>query len=530
MEELYRKLRFSIKEGKQALTISTEEANNFDIDAMEEYFLNNSICNYNLKNIETVVHNAIDAPEIIGEVFNKFNTIKKNHIEIINDGITAGIILSGKEEVIETITNEDLYYHLRKNKISREFINTIKIDHLIENKTYNEEVEVAKAIEAVNGRNAEVDYKIDIANIGKPRETEDGKTDYKNIGKVITVIANEVIAEKIEPTTGLEGKNLYGDVIPPIPGEDISLPAGKNTLISDDGFKLYASVDGYIYTSELGINVGETFMVEGNLDFNTGNICYNGDVLIKQNVLPDFEVISLKGDIYIDGEVENSRIEAKEGNVFIKKGVFGDNTLIKGKDISLDFVQGESTVIADTITIKKFCYGGHLKGQDMVKATAVMGGTVESQKEIIIDEVGSESNSETIVKIYNERVEEISELLEKSEADKKNVELSLSDLTSQIQLLKRTLTIKKNITAEEKQNAAKKIADYNKLKKLSDALESNMQALRDERHTILSAADAKVEIKHKMFPNTKIEFFSSKFVSKELFTTHKVIDINTLKL
>jgi len=531
MEELYQKLRFSIKEGMQALEISPTESDNIELIELEKYLVDLSVINYDLKQIGLVIHNAINTPEIIGPVFEKFDTTKTSSITVDTDGLTAKVTINGNDEnFLSKITYDDIYYKLKLENILGEFINSQEIIKIVEEKIYNKAIIVASAKNAINGDNAKIEYKIDIENVGTPRELEDGRADFKNIGKVLIVTAKQILAEKIPLTEGTDGINLYGEELPAVAGEDIGLPAGKNTSISDDTLKLFSNVDGYVYRSDLGINIGETFMVEGDLDFNTGNIEYNSDVFIKKNVLPDFKVISENGDIYIEGEVDNAYIEAKNGNVIIKKGIFGEKTVIKGNEIKLDFIQGEASVTGDEIIINKFSYGANLKAINSIQATSIMGGSAECQKEIITDEIGTESHTETVITIFNERVQKISELLENGDNNKSKLEKHFAEISKQIQMIKRTLAIKKNITDSDKARANKKIVEYNEAKDWLEKLEKNMQILRDERFEILSAAGAKIEIKKKLYPNVKISFFANRYFSKELYETSKTIDINTLKL
>ncbi len=443
MKELYDNLRFSTKGSMQTLAISKDEAENLDLSVLEKHLISQSIINYDLKQIEAVIKNASDSPEIIGPIFATSNTEKSKCIKIKTNGLSAFSILSGSLEILNCITSDDVAYAIKKESILPEFIDYKAIEDMLESKKFDCEVVVAQAIKVKNGENAKIDYKIDLDHIGTPRELENGKADYKNTGKVLVVTQGQEIAEKIPATQGCDGTNLFGEIIPSVAGEDITLIAGKNTSISEDGMKLFANIDGCAYKSELGINVGETFIVDGDLGFNTGNIIYNKDVFIHKNVLPDFKVISNNGNIFIEGEVDNSYIEALNGEVHIKKGVFGSNCVIKAKTIFLDFVQGEATIEADDIEINKFSYGAKLFAKNSIKVNSIIGGEVVAQKDIIVDTVGSENSTETILKIYNSRIDEILQMFEKIEENKAKLELSFIEVSTQIQHIKKIIEIKK---------------------------------------------------------------------------------------
>jgi len=219
-------------------------------------------------------------------------------------------------------------FKLFKKGIKRKYINREKIVDIILNRRYMMPIVIAEGIPPKNGLDARFDYKIDISKAGKPKELENGKIDYRELDNVIMVKKDDVILEKIPPTEGEPGEDVYGNIIPPVPGKDKPLPAGKNTYITEDGLKLCAKIDGFIYISDLGVNVGDTFLVNSSLNYQIGNIHYAGDVYIKENVLNGFIIESDNGNIAIDGEVEGATIIAKKGDIEIKKGAFSKSKLI----------------------------------------------------------------------------------------------------------------------------------------------------------------------------------------------------------
>ena len=62
-------------------------------------------------------------------------------------------------------------------------------------------------------------------------------------------------------------------------------------------------------------------MIKGNVDYDYGNIDFNGSVHITGSVLPGFTV-KAKGDIVVDKNVEDAYLEAG-GDINVKMGISG---------------------------------------------------------------------------------------------------------------------------------------------------------------------------------------------------------------
>ena len=66
------------------------------------------------------------------------------------------------------------------------------------------------------------------------------------------------------------------------PGKDLRLPLGVNTEITEDDTKLVAKITGHVCFVHRKVNVYPTYEVKGNVDFNTGNIKFPGNVIVRE--------------------------------------------------------------------------------------------------------------------------------------------------------------------------------------------------------------------------------------------------------
>ena len=110
---------------------------------------------------------------------------------------------------------------------------------------------------------------------------------------------------------------------------------------------LYSTIDGMVVRTDRDkINVFPVYEVNGNVDYNIGNIDFIGTVVIRGNVLPGFK-IRAAGDIRVTGGVEAAELEA-EGSIDIIAGIVGQNkAFIKaGKNVKSSFIQDATIEVA----------------------------------------------------------------------------------------------------------------------------------------------------------------------------------------
>lgn len=141
-----------------------------------------------------------------------------------------------------------------------------------------------------------------------------------------TIIFDEVqpgqlIFYKVPPTYGKGGVAVTGEKIPPLPGKDIKITAGRNIIISEDGTKGYALARGYVSWEDDTVSIEKIKEIEGNADFMVGDINFKGKVYIHGYVSDDIK-IKATGNIRVEGKVEDADLES-EGNIYVKQGIVG---------------------------------------------------------------------------------------------------------------------------------------------------------------------------------------------------------------
>jgi uncharacterized protein (DUF342 family) len=240
---------------------------------------------------------------------------------------------------------------------------------------------------------------------------------------------DEIICTRIPPTQGIPGTSVFGLPLSPTPGEDIGLPVGMNTKSIDNETKLVATINGFLYRQGRNICIGSIYIINGDVDYKTGNIEYSGDVLVRGNVNTGFSVIA-DGNISIEGVVESARIESRNGNIFLKSSVFGLNnaTIIANKNINAENIQDAKVKAGQNIVVKKQIRGCQIEtenlsmphnGQIISSSIAFrgrlkcgnIGGKIESMNEFTLIENEREQLKEELVK-QNEFIQKLDKAIE----------------------------------------------------------------------------------------------------------------------
>lgn len=276
-------------------------------------------------------------------------------------------------------------------------IDNERIEHFIEHKLYGREFIAAAADEAVDGTDGEIIYKYSKETAFTPQEDENGFVDYKNLGFIRNIHANDVIAEITLPTEGTGGKDVRGVEIKAISGKPANYVIGSGTRLSPDGLTIVAAQDGNICYRQNAFCVESTVIIGADVDASVGNLDFLGDIIIKGEIMEGFYVIS-GGNITVGGNVTNAALKAK-GNITVKKGAINSRLDAEG-DVSCQFCEytdiraGGNVSAQDYVICTVFC------GKDL-KAKALNGGSYTVIGETDVKYIGTKNYAPTEVILGN---------------------------------------------------------------------------------------------------------------------------------
>lgn len=293
-------------------------------------------------------------------------------------------------------TSEEVHELLAKEGIAHG-VQPEQVDHAVDSFNNLGEIIppiiVAKGTPSISGKHARVDLNFTIATKAELIEDEDGNIDYRELGLVNNVEKGQLLAKKTPSVEGTPGLDVYGEEVQPPPIREDNFVSGKNTYVSEDKLECYSAIDGQVILKKKMIHVSPIFTVAHDVDFRTGNISFNGSIIINGNVLSGFTV-KAKEDITVMGVVEAATLIAG-GNIFVKTGFKGgEKGLIKAKgNVTSKFIETGAVECYGNLLIETSIINANVTCYANIQVTRnkglIVGGDVKCVGDIYCNELGS---------------------------------------------------------------------------------------------------------------------------------------------
>ncbi len=192
------------------------------------------------------------------------------------------------------------------------------ITEMIKKRRMNEKVLIAEGIPAKTGKDGWYEFyvRIDLPRI--PAPLPDGGVDYVNIEAFEMVDEGEKLAVYHPAEKGVDGKNVFGEVIHANNGLEKKPLKGVGFGIAPDGVTYIAKMSGKFEYSNGRIVISNMIVVREDVTSVTGKLEVDGSVYVIGSVFSG-GYIKAAGDIIVEHNVETARLIAG-GNVMIKKG------------------------------------------------------------------------------------------------------------------------------------------------------------------------------------------------------------------
>lgn len=341
------------------------------------------------------------------------------------DNLTGFIYITPPENDGEMIKFDDILKALGEAGIKHGF-NLEFLKSLAEIPVYNKNIEVAFGEPAINGIDGSIEVLFNNNHSKAPKMRDDGTVDFWELDLVTNVKKGDKLIQIIKATEGKEGIDVLGNPILPKPGKNPATPFGKNVIFSEDKTEIFASVDGNVTYANNQVAVDPTFRINGNVDASTGNITFNGDVIISGNVLDGFKVVAAK-NISVLGMVESASLDAG-GDITVNGGIIGspeDKVHCKG-NLKARFIENVTIRCEGDITSDYITNGDVICEGEMTLSGnkgALIGGKYVVLKQITCKDIGSENNARTFIQLGSfgmiqeekERIEKQFKLAEENE-------------------------------------------------------------------------------------------------------------------
>ncbi len=439
-------------------------------------------------------------------------------VNIDPQGLKATVTITASEESFPT--REELIKALKDAGI-RYGVSREKFERILREKqpVYNQVIAVGKS--PVMGKPARLVWDVPL----EPKNTEEEKRiDFKEGLKFVPVKEGQVLVTKIPAQAGVDGRSVKGEIISSL-GEDIPLPAGSNVTVSEDGLKLLAAMDGSAYWQQGKIHIDKVLQIKGDVSYGTGNVKFNGPVVIEGDVRSGFRV-EARDSIMIGGNVEAAHIYSQQGDITIKYGVVGKNRakILAGGSLTCGFIQDATIGVRGDLTVYHYIINSSVSvgGMATIKGEEgqIRGGNLTAEKGIVATVVGSPRNIYTELKIIGSG---------QNSSQRKLWELSRirTDLTLRFTTLEKRFKFLNILKKEVKNLSEERLAELSYLEGELKRLKNRLMQLDDEEIVLQKEAARErllkeVVVEGKLYPNVHIEINGLGFHADETFESIKI--------
>ncbi|MCD6327752.1 DUF342 domain-containing protein [bacterium] len=320
-------------------------------------------------------------------------TERKYDISVSNDKMQAVLeayapIIVNEDEILKDLRENEHLASLRVAAV-QEFVTSCA------GSEGQVRVIVAEGEPPVHGRDGQFEFSKELQDEEERGENE--RVDWYEQSKLKSVARDQLIAILIPPTEAKDGIDVIGEVSHGKEGKPASIQVGQNIAFSEESGRLVAETDGILKYNGRSISVEPVYKVNGNVDFETGNIDIKGKVVIQGNVLDQFKVKASEG-IEIKGLVEGASLKSP-GDISIKGGVAGKGKCViaAGGNLDVNYIDQAKVKCAKDISVNVEVLNSNIesRGTIFVKQGGIVGGRVVAGVSIETKTLGSEAGIAT---------------------------------------------------------------------------------------------------------------------------------------
>ena len=434
-------------------------------------------------------------------------------VDLINQVIELNFAQQLSEEIISSAIKEEIFEKiedllkkeraLKPLKITRKKENIIQdITNLKESPQRKSKVILSQKINPINEEDEF--FEVLSPSLNSQSQTEDVKPqskriDYKDKNMIILVEQGDLIAKKKKKKEGKKGVDIYGRTLEPQKAKTVNVlhNTSINTTEDSEYFYYYALKSGILKiddpkSNKYKLSIWPCIVVE-NVDYLTGNIKMNGDVVVKGTVLDGFKV-QATGNIHIYGEKgvgQADSIVSENGDIYVSSGVCGNGkTILNANNISAKYLNGVYATARDKIRLKDYCINSIINANDLTISStkgSLYGGETRINK-IFVTKLGSPNEIKTVIYFIadtnNNKEDYISEIYKKEKSLIDNIHKLNTDRNNIIQQLKQDPKISQKGNVDK--NFIQKIKNLvEQLEKEIKKKEEKLKEITKEKECIL---------------------------------------------
>ena len=310
-------------------------------------------------------------------------------LEIDPPGMTAFIRKTGKFK--DTVTAAKIIEQLEDNGIVYGLVEPFEVGAFIDSSGFRTNpFRVARGGDPLPGKNARIEYFFETDHLKVGGIDLDGNIDFKDRGPIPWVKKGCLLAKKFPMTEAREGRNIFDQVVS-VPGvTDTALKYGTGVTCASDGLEFYAEINGTPTLDRSGkIQVSHAFTAPNDINFETGHIDYDGDIVIKGTLKTGFRAM---GHVVRVDTVDGGEIRAT-GDVTVLNGMIGGNVYARG-NVSIKFLQSSTIYCLGNLTVDKEILNSRIvtSGAVIIKNGEIISSDITCNKGLFTQHLGTEKS------------------------------------------------------------------------------------------------------------------------------------------
>jgi hypothetical protein len=220
------------------------------------------------------------------------------------------------------------------------------------------------------------------------------------------------------------------------------------------------------------------FNVEENVDYNTGNIDFVGNVNINGDVIAGFTV-KAGGNVHVKGCVDGGVVEA-QGNITVVNGINGQSSgkIVCGGDLRCKYLQSANVDVGGTLETTS-CISSTVKvgesARFMGNQANILSSRVTAGKNVEALNIGSRSSSAgNLIEVgVNPRVSERA----------RQIPIEINQINKNLESMDRLVTLYTQLEAANRLDEAKK-AEFEKIKATVENAKQELARLDFEKDDV----------------------------------------------
>lgn len=424
-------------------------------------------------------------------------------IRISDDEMTANLEVSAPRKGAAPPLASELIQALHQAGVT-EGIDEAALERIVQQRLFQQETAVAHGTQPVFGSAHRIKYHFSEER-GRPYLLMDfDRINLKELHFIEMTEQDKLLAELLPPIEPVDGVTVTGRIVPAASDErTTALQAGSNTRLSPDGTQLFAECMGNVKLVD-GVVMVEPVVTVADVDYSTGNIDFDGSVVIEGGVADGFTVTAT-GDIQVAKGVGRAQLQAG-GSILLQSGMNGNGSgcLASGRDILAKYLESCSVTCHGNLLVEEAIMhsSAKVRGHCLLsgRRAEIIGGELQAGASCWCKKLGNLNEQSTVVSIgiSPELLEEYRSACRENERCRD----SISDTRIKLDQLEQAESkgLKSAKIDEARSALNKRLVEENHLK---TQLQERIPVLREQ---LTSAKDSMLIVENTIFPGATVEF------------------------